>query len=273
MTRLLMSLRHRLAGLLLTLNVSPNTLTVLGFALTCVAGGCLMVAAGDRPAWERADGDVRGSCWPLATAGVMLLAFLMDFLDGAVARQGGTTSAFGAILDSTLDRMSDLVLFYACGLHFFLRDNLTLLALSLSAGASAVAISYVKARTEKFADDCGVGFWQRGERCVTLWLGVLMGHVPASLWVLGTLPVLTLIRRLRYAALVTDSSRRPPKLELDAEPLFWRQPRGCWGYTLSAIVVALFVVSAPWITDLFDARFDPLGTLRRIVASAPSAGL
>ena len=72
----------------------------------------------------------------------------MDVLDGAVARMGRLESGFGAVLDSTLDRLSDSAVFMACAVHFAWTGNVTYVCLSLMALANAYPISSVKARAE-----------------------------------------------------------------------------------------------------------------------------
>ena len=74
-------------------NVSPNTITVLGFTLSAFAGVALAVGS-----------------WKLAIA-LIVIGGCFDGLDGVLARQTQTTSRFGAFLDSVLDRWSDSIMF------------------------------------------------------------------------------------------------------------------------------------------------------------------
>lgn len=114
-------------------------------------------------------------------------------LDGAIARVGNMSSRFGAILDSTLDRFSDMAIFIGCTLHFVLTEevNLTLLVLAIVALCNSVLISYIKARAEEIVADCSVGYWLRGERFAAVLIGCATGHVIAVLWQLGVLNALT----------------------------------------------------------------------------------
>ncbi len=190
--------RDAVAGALVALGVTPNMLTVAGTVLTGVASVCLIVGAGHAPVWEANRAVGTSSWWPLWTAIVLTVAFACDMLDGAVARIGNLRSDFGAFLDSTLDRFSDLFIFGGCAIHFAYTGNVTCAALSITAAANGVLISYVKARAENFVDDCGVGYWQRGERCGLFLAGACFGHIPAALWLLGTLPITTVIRRIAH---------------------------------------------------------------------------
>ncbi|HEY0442767.1 MAG TPA: CDP-alcohol phosphatidyltransferase family protein, partial [Candidatus Limnocylindrales bacterium] len=68
------------------LGLTPNALTIIGFAGTCAAA----IAAGMQ-SW--------------VAAGVLVIAFgIFDLFDGALARATGKASKFGAFLDSTFDR-------------------------------------------------------------------------------------------------------------------------------------------------------------------------
>ncbi len=73
--------------------ITPNALTWIGFLIT--VGAAVLIATRH-----------------LVAAGVTLLvAALFDMLDGALARSTGKTTQFGAILDSSLDRVSEAVIF------------------------------------------------------------------------------------------------------------------------------------------------------------------
>ena len=97
---------------------------------------------------------------------MLLLSAVLDMLDGALARAGQRQSDFGAVLDSTLDRVAELAVYVGCAAHFALRGNATFAALSLVAFGASFLVSYTKARIENFGVPCRVGYWQRGERLV-----------------------------------------------------------------------------------------------------------
>ncbi|MCX7707086.1 MAG: CDP-alcohol phosphatidyltransferase family protein, partial [Anaerolineae bacterium] len=87
------------------LGLSPNTLTILGFIAT--VGVSIIVAIG-----------------PLPLAGLLLVVTLgFDALDGALARMTGTVSRFGAFLDSTLDRWTEIALYGALIWRFLQADD------------------------------------------------------------------------------------------------------------------------------------------------------
>ena len=102
---------------------------------------------------------------------ISLLGLFADTIDGAVARMTGKTSAFGALLDSSIDRVSDalyIVAFAAAGLVSY---PLVIVALVLS-----YLISYIRSRAElagngKFV--LNVGIIERPERMVAVVLALL----------------------------------------------------------------------------------------------------
>ena len=250
--------RDAVARGLLRLGATPNALTVAGCALTCAASACLIFGAGHVPPWEPATGHATQSWYPLAGALILILAFALDILDGAVARVGGMTTPFGAVLDSTLDRFSDVVLFGCCALHFAWHGNVTYVALSVAAAGNAVLISYVKARAENVVDACGVGAWQRGERCGLFLFAAIVGHLPAALWILATFPFVTAARRLRHAHLrtIARTPEEPTGWARVIQP--WRHPRASPGYVLATATLFLFILFGHRMWPILRPDSDPV---------------
>lgn len=254
----------RWADRIIRAGVTPNRLTVLNLALSVVAAGCLAVGAGHAPPWERS-APVPVSAWPMLTFAVMSLAFLIDLADGALARASGRVSAFGAVLDSTLDRYSDLLVFGGCAMHFSMRGNLTLTAASLLAGIHAVVISYAKARTENFVRTGNHGFWQRGERCILFTAGVATGHAAAALAILAVLPVTTVILRLRLAS---DALRdRDGRTGAGAPPTTRELRRGGPAYLAAMTAMIAWIGVAPRVWPAWYGTPDPLRTFLVPLAS------
>src|SRR5512136_668097 len=119
-----------IALFLARLGLTPNTITVLGFLMT--AAVAVVLATGRTQ-----------------LAGVLLIGTLaFDAVDGTLARLTGTTSRFGAFLDSTLDRWAEVAL-YGALVWLFLetgQDNGVLLA--TAAMATSLLVSYTRARAE-----------------------------------------------------------------------------------------------------------------------------
>jgi CDP-diacylglycerol--glycerol-3-phosphate 3-phosphatidyltransferase len=228
--------RDALARVLIRLGATPNRISLTGFLLTCAAGYCLARGAGHQVPYFRG-GPGLVSFWPAWAGLFLILAGAADMLDGAVARVGRLQSTFGAILDSALDRLSDMAVFIGCAAHFAWHGNLTYQLLAMIALGNAVLISYVKARAEDVLPACGVGWWMRGERAAAVLIGCLVGHVPFVLWQQATLPLLTVLRRLRFsyqsagALDAGDPAPRPrprPGWRGWLQP--WRHPRGSLPY-------------------------------------------
>ena len=220
--------RDAIAKAAVRLRLSPNLLTVLGTAISVVAG--VLFGAGQ---WRWA-------------ALAMVLAGLADLLDGAVARLSRSETAFGAFLDSTLDRISDMALYGGLAVYYASTGNRTYTALSLVGLGAAVTVSYSRARAENLIDHCRGGFWQRGERFVLLLAGALRGRLSTVVWMLAVLPWQTVIQRIWH----THRMTRDPERALRArwrplgDLLIWHHARGSPAYLVMAagcLVIGLLV--------------------------------
>lgn len=143
---------------------------------------------------------------------VLIVANLFDMLDGSVARLSGNVTKFGSFLDSTLDRLSDMVAFV--GIMIFYAGNSpqhSLLNVFLAGVGlmASVLVSYATARSEGLGVKANVGFLQRPERVVLLIIGALStwnwesqsffaNRMPQVLWVLAVGSVWTLIHRMYF---------------------------------------------------------------------------
>ena len=139
--------------------VHPNALTTAGFVTTVVAG---LMYGQDHVRW----------------AGLLvLLGGAFDIFDGRVARLSGLASKFGSFYDSTLDRISEIVVYIGL-LSLYnqyqtdLQDIGMIYAIMLAMGGSLM-ISYTRARAAALGLDCSVGLMQRAERVVLLGAGSL----------------------------------------------------------------------------------------------------
>ncbi len=253
--------RDALARGLIALRVTPNHLSAAGLLLTLVAAGALLRGAGQD--W----GQTPAGRWPAPVwAGVFLvLAAACDMLDGAVARLGRLGSAIGTVLDSTLDRAGDLVIYLAIAAHFAWRGNVTHAVLAVVALANSNLISYVKARAENLIPDCSVGYWLRGERFAALLIAAFSAHVPGVLWQQAISPAFTVLRRVRWTVLVLEA-RRTGHPDPQAGPSAgwrgwlhpWRFPRGSLPYDLVTGTNIAYIVFGQWLWPALDGRWDPL---------------
>lgn len=137
---------------------------------------------------------------------VLLLSGLFDLLDGALARAKSQVTKFGAVLDSTLDRVSEALIFLALIYFVLYRDSQGVLVILSGAGlASSFMISYVKARAEGLEIECNVGLFTRAERIIVLALGLMLNQLVIALTLLLVLSVVTIVQRLYR---VWDSTKR-----------------------------------------------------------------
>src|SRR5437868_11139379 len=131
--------------------LTPNQVTVVGLALTFFAAGLI------------AFGHLR---W----AGlVLILAATCDILDGALARSTNAAYAYGAFLDSTLDRYSEGAVYLGLAAYFLTIDGALqrwLVLATLAALAGSFLVSYVRARAQSLGFTCKTGLFQRPERIV-----------------------------------------------------------------------------------------------------------
>lgn len=175
--------RHRLNFIVSALaqaGVTPNTVSWAGF-LVAVASGVLA-----------------GYGLLVAAGAVSLLGGVMDMFDGALARMTGTSSKFGALLDSTLDRYNEAVLLGGICVWASTQGDTTLVLLSVLALFGSLMVSYVKARAEGLGMECKEGMFTRPERVVVMGVGLLFGLHVAAVALIAVLANITALQRLAY---------------------------------------------------------------------------
>lgn len=177
-TRALRPLTH----LFIRVGLRPDWLTLLGLLLNIVATAAFGM------------GQLQ------VGAAIMLIAGLCDVLDGQVAREGRSETKFGALLDSTTDRYSEIFLYFGIGAYLVRSGEWLVSGILFFALAGSLMVSYVRARAEGLGEDCKVGFMQRPERLVALAIGGIVGHegLVFVLVVLAVTTNYTVIERLAY---------------------------------------------------------------------------
>ncbi|HYP24638.1 MAG TPA: CDP-alcohol phosphatidyltransferase family protein [Actinomycetota bacterium] len=164
----------------------PNVITVLG----------LLIQIG--VAYLIVDGAL------VAAGLVAVAAGIADLLDGAVAKARGLVSRFGALFDSTTDRLSDALFFlpiawlYGVDPDVAAHDEPWVAAVSLAALVFSFLVSYVKARAESLGFECNVGFAERAERLLLMIAGLVFGIVPAMVVVLAVVTFGTFVQRMAH---------------------------------------------------------------------------
>lgn len=169
--------------------LTPDTVTIIGTAGSVLAALTLFPAGHLFAGWL-----------------VIWFFVLADMLDGAMARERGGGTRFGAVLDATCDRISDGAVF--CGLlwwaAFGLRSASLMVAILICLVTSQV-ISYIKARAEATGLDGGGGLIERPERLVIALGGAGVSDLPffpmpmvlhVALWVLAVASLVTVGQRV-----------------------------------------------------------------------------
>ena len=165
---------------LFRLRLRPNHLTVAGLAASLVAAGCFIA------------GQTR-------TAGlVLILAGLLDLLDGSLARASGQVTAFGAFLDSVIDRYSDIAVMLGIVVLYARMPNPRGALLAMAGLAGSVMVSYTKARAESIGVECTVGMMERPERLICLITGAILDVMEPALWVLAIMANVTAVQRIVF---------------------------------------------------------------------------
>jgi soluble lytic murein transglycosylase len=173
---------------LFRLRLRPNHLTMIGMVISLVSAGAFVTG---RP----------------RTAGLLLVAAgLCDMLDGSLARVSGQVTAFGAFLDSVIDRYSDLVVLLAIVVLFARTPNTRGALVAVAGVIGSVMVSYTKARAESIGVECEVGMMERPERMLCLIAGGVFDVLEPALWVLAILSNVTALHRIIFTRRVMHDS-------------------------------------------------------------------
>ena len=183
-------LTEPMVRVLATAPISPNALTWSGFALAI--GAAILIATGHL----------------LAAGFLVLIGGFFDILDGALARRTNRTTHFGAVLDSTLDRLSEaalllgiLILFLLAkeplGPFAFLGKEWIVLLVFVTL-FSSLLVSYIRARAEAMGIECEVGLFTRVERVIVLVLGLWLNQIVIALAIISVFSLVTVAQRLIY---------------------------------------------------------------------------
>lgn len=194
-------------GWLTRRRVHPNVISTIGFLITCSSGYFFHQHH-------------------VGTAGALvLIGGAFDVFDGTVARRTGLASSFGAFYDSTLDRVSEIVVYLGLlslynDYRLELGDVAMIYWIVLAMGGSLM-ISYTRARAEALGIDCHVGLMQRPERVMLIGLAALffgertmLGQpglvLKIVIIVLAVLTNLTAVQRIWWVYRDTRPDGEPP---------------------------------------------------------------
>jgi CDP-diacylglycerol--glycerol-3-phosphate 3-phosphatidyltransferase len=160
--------------------VSPNSLTL--FNLMLASGSVALIVTAN-----------------FLAAGIMVLvAGFLDMLDGALARHTNRITHFGAILDSTIDRLAEG--FILLGILYFYANEGSVIGILLTGSVLLISfsVSYIKSRAEAAGIECSVGVFTRSERVIVLAIGLLINQLEISLYIIGIFSLFTFGQRLVY---------------------------------------------------------------------------
>lgn len=185
--------RARISGLvdpvarkLISLGVSPDAVTWIG-AIGSVITSAVFIAHGHF----------------LVGALVLGIFSLSDLLDGTMARMQGRAGSWGAFLDSTLDRVSDSAVICSIIVWFAHSKSPAMVAVASVALIGGFLTSYIRARAEAVGVDCKVGFAERAERSLLVWMGLLLAGcglpvLSATICLLAIASIITVAQRMFY---------------------------------------------------------------------------
>jgi CDP-diacylglycerol--glycerol-3-phosphate 3-phosphatidyltransferase len=187
-----------LAAGLVKAGITPDVITVIG-TVGAVAGALVFFPNG----------------WWFAGTLIIWAFVMLDLVDGAVARAGGRGTAFGAVLDSSCDRVADAAIFGAIGWYYAQHGQRWMLLAALLCLVLGSLTSYIRARAEAAGLTATVGIAERADRLVIVLVGTGLNglpglHVPyvlaVALWGLVAASTITVYQR--FATVWTQSRAR-----------------------------------------------------------------
>lgn len=166
--------------------VTPDAITVFG-TVGAVTGALVFFTRG---------------VWFIGT--LLIWAFVMlDLVDGAVARAGGRGSKFGAVLDSSCDRVADAAVFGSIAWYFAMHGQRWMVLASLLCLVLGSLTSYIRARAEGVGLTATVGIAERADRLIIVLVGTGLTGAPfgvpyvqaIALWLLVAASTITVVQR------------------------------------------------------------------------------
>jgi CDP-diacylglycerol---glycerol-3-phosphate 3-phosphatidyltransferase len=161
--------------------LTPNAISLTGLAL-CVVAAVLV--------WKE---------YFFLGGVAFIIGSVCDTLDGRYSRMSGKGTAFGAFLDSTLDRIEEGVVLAAVAYHFSSEGDDVAVAAVVVAVLASLMVSYTRARAEALGVECKVGIADRAVRVVILSAGLVFAGLDLlapAVYVLAGLSTITVFQRI-----------------------------------------------------------------------------
>ena len=181
--------RAMMRNRLIDSRLTPNAISLTGLALNVLAAVLV---------WQQL----------FFLGGVaFIIGSIMDTLDGRYSRMSGKGTAFGAFLDSTLDRCEEGIVLTAVAVSFARQHNQLAVAAVVVAVLASLMVSYTRARAEALGVECKVGIATRAVRVVILSIGLVLargaslGHfnlLAPAVYVLAVLSAVTVAQRILH---------------------------------------------------------------------------
>jgi len=144
-------------NLLTKWRISPNTFTVWGLIITATGTVVIII-------------DISY----IQLAGfLILIGGICDTIDGKLARNSGRETKFGALFDSSIDRYSEVIMFFGIAYFYVVQEKFLLSIITFLALGGSMMVSYVRARAEGLGFTVKVGLMQRPERVVFIGAGAM----------------------------------------------------------------------------------------------------
>lgn len=175
------------ARFFLRLGISPDAVTIVGTIGVC-AGALIFFPRGE-----------------LLVGVLVISAFVFsDAVDGHMARISGRSSAWGAFLDSTLDRFGDAAIFGGLAMYYVGPGNSrNLAALAIYCLVMGSITSYARARAESLGMEAKGGIAERADRLAAILVMTGLSAIfdapiliPLTLGVLAVASTITVAQRI-----------------------------------------------------------------------------
>ena len=178
-----------MVNFLILLGITPNMLTIGGFLGSVFAA--FMIATGN-----------------FLIGGIFVLFFgALDMFDGAVARKTEKSNSYGAMLDSTLDRFSEIAILGGIFIHAINEPDKSLAILCFFALSGSLMVSYVRARGESLGITLENGFAPRPERIIITAIALIFNWVLYAMLILVAITWITSMQRLIKAKTLLNSKK------------------------------------------------------------------